>query len=232
MANSTDDGRVVDHIVPRSDGLISASFRNMNWSIKRLFARNGRFNGTVAIAHVPRHQDVYPIEYGPLEKHALTGEGNFGCTSSCVQCVWTRFTALVTRCVHDVMNSDADLEATGPEGDFGVRVAKAHIRGSAPDNNLGAKGRKISAGAATYYQGVEKLTNTLSAIMQCLDVLRFRFGVGLEGGRKRALVAGDQETYDLMQQAIKSDLRECAWVIPCIGDWHFLLHVIDVIIRR
>lgn len=85
----------------------------------------------------------------------------------------------------------------------------------------------------TYYLGVEEsTTRTLSAITKYLGVLRIRLSVGVEGGRKRAVVTGDQEAYHLMQQVTKNCFDKYAWVALWIVDWHFFLSVLDAIFRR
>ena len=89
--------------------------------------------------------------------------------------------ALVTRCLRDVMKSDPNSEETRRQGDFEVRLARAHISQSAPEKMLGSKGRKIGEDFCTYYLGVEEsTTKTLPAIMNYLDSLRVRLGVGVE----------------------------------------------------
>ncbi|CAN0090576.1 unnamed protein product, partial [Pylaiella littoralis] len=56
--------------------------------------------------------------------------------------------------------------------------------------------------------------------------------VGVEGGRERAIIAGDQETNALLHKAKTKYSAKFAWVVLWIGDWHLLEHTLDVMFRK
>ena len=56
-----------------------------------------------------------------------------------------------------------------------------------------------------------------------------QFKIGQNGHPSKALIAGDQQTYALMQTLIKKNPECYGWVLPYIGDWHLLKNCAETI---
>lgn len=139
--------------------------------------------------------------------------------------IWGQFRSRVFRCVEGVFSKD--------EGDFEVRVAKVHIREAAEAKMVGVKGRCVSSDVKARYLGVVPLgTKKEEDIMEYLDGLGDVLHVGVENGRNRVVVVGDQETFTIAHKAKKHHPEKYSWVIPWIGDWHLLEHTLDVLFRK
>ncbi|CAB1121562.1 unnamed protein product [Ectocarpus sp. CCAP 1310/34] len=150
---------------------------------------------------------------------------DFSSTTPRIVKIWRGFRSRVLHCVFG--------DFTKVDGDFEMPVAKRHIRDSAAGRALGVEGRCVPSDVIASYLGVVLLgTKTVEDIIEYLDGLHDVLHVGVEKGRRRAVVVGDQETFTLVHKVKKLHKDKYAWVVPWIGDWHLLEHTLDVLFRK
>lgn len=104
-------------------------------------------------------------------------------------------------------------------GNFETRVARRLIADSPADGKLGVENRWAGRDFQITYLDVEELgTKKVEQIAPYLDLIHERAHVGVEGGRDKVMVVGDQETWALMWKAKEMYGDKYSWIVPWPGD--------------
>ncbi|CAB1112218.1 unnamed protein product [Ectocarpus sp. CCAP 1310/34] len=225
LADRLGSEREMKKLVPVCAGLVACSFDNVNLDVNRHFGGSSHVDLVAAIAYHHTSASRRQRAELPQRPPKLNFVRDFGTSEPRMVLTWERFRAQVLACVQE--------RAVEEDGDFEVRLARRVIRDAAPEERVGVEGRRIPEEVTTKYLGViDVTTKVVKDIVTFLDGLQHVIHIGAEGGRGRAVVAGDQETFTLVHKAKKQFGAKYDWVLPWIGDWHLLEHTLDVLFRK
>lgn len=221
-------------LVPIDASWVGISWDNVNIECRVDFGQNGRIDVIATISYFHADRAAAPvIDTSPGPPKSFQPVRDFCMTDARVSGVMREWEIDVANCALDDARTPSENKT---EGDFELRLAKRHIaktKAALPGKTIGVEGRRIPGDITMNYLGIELLgTKTVGETMQYLDRISRRLHVGVEGGRTRAVVAGDQETFNNMHKAKAKFPEKYGWVLPWVGDWHFLEHTLDAIFRK
>lgn len=226
---------VMRELVPKDGSWVGLSWDNVNIECRVDHGKNGRIDVIASIVYFHAKRELAPvIDISPDAPRSLELDRDFGMTYGRISSVWEEWEIEVATCALDGACTASDEYKK--EGDFELRLAKRHVaktKATLPGKKVGVDGRRIPEDMVMNFLGIELLgTKTLSETTQYLDRISRRLHVGVEGGRTRAVVAGDQETFSNMHKAKAKYPQKYSWVLPWVGDWHLLEHTLDVMFRK
>ncbi|CAB1118657.1 unnamed protein product [Ectocarpus sp. CCAP 1310/34] len=212
-------------LVPLTAALMAASFDNLNVDVLRHWGAGGHVDLIAAIAYfhvLKTREKVTELQCVPP---TLDFARDFGPDNERLMEIWGQFRRRVVACVRrDSVKSD---------GDFEVQVARQVIDDAHEERMVGVEDRRVPSDVKATYLGVVKLgTKTLPDIIEYLDGLKQVLHAGAEHGRRRAVIVGDQETFNLVHKAKQKYEVKYTWAIPWVGDWHLLEHTLDVMFLK